>query len=335
MARFFKLLLAGGLVLAAVVGLLYLIPSDEYIFLPDKAQPLAPYVTVQGERSDRNGGGIYYVAVEVKKASLLEKLFPGLHEGSTLVPAAAVVSPGQSDQQHQRQELQAMAQSQEIGAAVALKALGYRVPVKSPGTVIADVNPKGPSAGKLRASDTIAAVDGHPTPSLLALRRQITKHSPGQSVSLTVRRGGTVRTVRVKTAADPQDKRRSIIGVLTSCALQTPSKITLPVRVHIDLGQVGGPSAGLAFALDVAEKLGHDVDHGHKVVATGEMCLDGSVVPVGGLKQKTIGARRAGADVFLVPAGENAQEARRYAGKMRVIPVHTYRQALHALATLK
>ena len=141
MARFFKLLLAGGLVLAAVVGLLYLIPSDEYIFLPDKAQPLAPYVTVQGERSDHDGGGIYYVAVEVKKASLLEKLFPGLHEGSTLVPAAAVVSPGQSDKQHQRQELQAMAQSQEIGAAVALKALGYRVPVTSPGTVIADVKP--------------------------------------------------------------------------------------------------------------------------------------------------------------------------------------------------
>jgi PDZ domain-containing protein len=334
MARFFKLLLAGGLVLAAVVGLLYLIPSDEYIFLPDKAQPLAPYVTVQGERADRDGGGIYYVAVEVKKASLLEKLFPGLHEGSTLVPAAAVVSPGQSDRQHQRQELQAMAQSQKIGAAVALKALGYRVPVKSPGTVIADVNPKGPSAGKLHASDTIVAVDGQPTPSLPALRRQITKHSPGQSVSLTVRRDGTVRTVRVKTAPDPEDKGRSIIGVLTSCALQTPSKITLPVPVHINLGQVGGPSAGLAFALDVAEKLGHDVDHGHKVVATGEMCLDGSVVPVGGLKQKTIGARRAGADVFLVPAGENAQEARRYAGKMRVIPVHTYRQALHALATL-
>src|SRR4029450_13641543 len=117
-----------------------------------------------------------------------------------------------------------------------------------PGTVIADVNPKGPSAGKLRASDTIAAVDGQPTPSLLGLSRPPTKHPPGQSVPLTVRRDGTVRTVRVKTAPDPEDKRRSIIGVLTSCALQSPSKITLPVPVHIDLGQVGGPSAGLAFA---------------------------------------------------------------------------------------
>jgi PDZ domain-containing protein len=227
-----------------------------------------------------------------------------------------------------------MAESQEIGAAVALKELGYKVPVKSPGTVIAAVNPKGPSAGRLRANDTIAAVDGNPTPSLTALRRQITKHRPGQSVALTVRRDGTVRKVDVTTAPDPQNKKQSIIGVLTSCALQTPTKISLPVPVHIDLGRVGGPSAGLAFALDVAEKLGRDVDRGHRVVATGEMCLDGSVIPVGGLKQKTIGARRAGADVFLVPAGENAQEARRYAGKMRVIPVHTYRQALRVLATL-
>ena len=334
MARFFKLLIAAGLALAAAVLLLYLIPSNEYIFLPDKARPLAPYVTVKGAKPDRDGGGIYYVAVGVRKASLLEKLFPGIREGSTLVPAAALLTPGQNEQQRQHQELQAMAESQEIGAAVALRELGYKVPVKSPGTVIADVNPKGPSAGKLQANDAIAAVDGHATPSLTALRRQIANRKPGQRVSLTVRRNGATRTVDVKTAPDPQNKQRSIIGVLTSCALQTPTKISLPVPVHIDLGQVGGPSAGLAFALDVAEKLGHDVDRGHRVVATGEMCLDGTVLPIGGVKQKTIGAKRAGADVFLVPAGENAQEARRYAGKMRVIPVQTYRQALHALATL-
>jgi len=334
MTRFLKLLVALGLVLAAIAVALYIIPSNEYIFLPDKAQPLAPFVTVKGEKRDNDGGGIYYVAVGVRKASLLEKLFPGIREGSTLVPAAALLTPGQNEQQRQHEELQAMTESQEIGAAVALKELGYKVPVKSPGTVIADVNPKGPSAGKLKPNDAIAAVDGHATPSLTALRQQITKHSPGRSVSLTVRRNGAVRNVDVKTAPDPQNKKRSIIGVLTSCALQTPTKISLPIPVHIDLGQVGGPSAGLAFALDVAEKLGHDVDRGHKVAATGEMCLDGSVLPIGGVKQKTIGAKRAGADVFLVPAGDNAQEARRYAGKMRIIPVHTYRQALRSLATL-
>jgi PDZ domain-containing protein len=105
------------------------------------------------------------------------------------------------------------------------------------------------------------------------------------------------------------------------------------VNVKIDLGQVGGPSAGLPFALDVLQELGTDVDHGLRVVATGEIELDGSVGPIGGVKQKTYGARRAGADVFLVPAGDNAAEARRYAGNLRIIPVKSFQQALSALGT--
>jgi len=110
--------------------------------------------------------------------------------------------------------------------------------------------------------------------------------------------------------------------------------VRLPVPVRIDLGQVGGPSAGLAFALDIVEELGHDVDRGHRIAATGELCGDGTVFPIGGVKQKTIGAKQAGADVFIVPAGDNAAEARRYAGTMRVLPVHSFRQALRELATL-
>jgi PDZ domain-containing protein len=104
--------------------------------------------------------------------------------------------------------------------------------------------------------------------------------------------------------------------------------------VKIEAGSIGGPSAGLPFALDVMEELGRDVDRGHRVAATGELALDGSVNPVGGLKQKTIGARRAHVDVFLVPAGDNAAEDRRYANGLRIVPVKSFRQALSALATL-
>jgi PDZ domain-containing protein len=104
--------------------------------------------------------------------------------------------------------------------------------------------------------------------------------------------------------------------------------------VRINTGDVGGPSAGLAFALDLLEELGRNVDRGYKVAASGELGLDGRIGGVGGIKQKTIGARRAGAEVFLVP-GDNAGEARRHAGGLRVIPVQSFRQALHALATLE
>jgi PDZ domain-containing secreted protein len=52
------------------------------------------------------------------------------------------------------------------------------------------------------------------------------------------------------------------------------------------------------------------------------------------VKQKTIGARKAGVDAFLVPAGDNARVARQYAHGLRIIPVKSFPQALHALATL-
>jgi PDZ domain-containing protein len=104
--------------------------------------------------------------------------------------------------------------------------------------------------------------------------------------------------------------------------------------VRIDAGNVGGPSAGLAFALDVLEELGRNVAHGNTIAATGEIEPDGSVAPIGGIKQKTIGAREAHVDAFLVPAGENARQARKYAHGLRIIPVETFPQALRALATL-
>ena len=112
------------------------------------------------------------------------------------------------------------------------------------------------------------------------------------------------------------------------------ARIKLPIKVAIDTSGIGGPSAGLAFTLEVMQKLGRNVLHGHKVAATGEMELNGQVAPIGGIKQKTYGVRQAGADVFLVPAGQNARDARRYAGPVRIIPVHNIGQALHALATL-
>jgi Lon-like protease len=335
---FFKRILFAGLALlgltAALATFLYLVPSDEFILLPDRARPLAPLVKVQGEEPNPDGGGIYYVAVEVRKASVLERLIPGLHEGSTLVPESLILGPDESEQQHRRQEIQAMSLSQKVGAAVALEELGYAVKLESPGMVIEAVDPHGPSADKLRPEDVVVSVDGRPTPSITELRRIIRRHTPGDQVRLTVRRGRKLRRVEVKTIPDPQDRTRPIIGVISSCVSQTFTKVKLPIGVHIDLGQVGGPSAGLAFALDVVEELGQDADHGYKVAASGEICADGTVVAVGGLKQKTIGARRAGVDVFLVPAGENTDEARRYADGMRVIPVHSFRQALRALATL-
>jgi PDZ domain-containing protein len=149
-------------------------------------------------------------------------------------------------------------------------------------------------------------------------------------VRFTIRRGTKTLVVPIRTVAAGNGSSRPVVGVF----LETALDIHLPFQVRIDAGNVGGPSAGLAFAIEVLEELGRDVVHGHKIAATGEIFADGSVGPIGGIKQKTIGAREAGVDAFLVPAGDNAREARKHAHGLRIIPVESFPQALRALATL-
>ena len=173
-------------------------------------------------------------------------------------------------------------------------------------------------------------LDGKAVKTSNAARSLLRSRRPGDLVRLGVRNNTGLRTVAIKTIADPRDHKIPIVGILIDQAAQ----IHLPVPVTIKTGNIGGPSAGLAFALEVAEKLGKNVDRGYKVAATGEIFLDGAVGPIGGAQQKTIGARNSGVDVMLVPAGDNAAVAKKYAGKMRIIPVESFRQALRALATL-
>ena len=254
-----------------------------------------------------------------------------MHKGETLVPASSVNPPGASDSQTRAENLREMARSQDVAAAVALKYLGYDVALSSRGALVDDVIPGSPAArAGIQPTETIVSVDGKPVRTPGDLRRLLSTHKPGDMVRLGVRNAEGLRTVHVKPAADPGGSGRPVIGVFVLQATQAK----LPIPVRIDTGSIGGPSAGLAFALDVLEELGHDVTRGRKVAATGQIEPDGSVLPIGGVKQKTIGVRRAGVDVFLVPAGDNVKEARKYAGSVRVIPVESFRQALHALSTL-
>jgi PDZ domain-containing protein len=317
-------------VVFGVAAYLFVAPSDEFIFLPDEARPLAPLVEVKGERTTTDGGGIYFVTVDVRRATRLEELFPGIQEGSTLVDERDVQPPGISDRARRQAELREMRRSQEVAAAVAFRELGLTVSVEEKGARVTQVLPELPAAGKLRPGDVVVAVDGRPVRSTRDLRRLIGAHRPRERVRIRVARGRRTTDFALRTAPSPDEPGRAIIGVVVEPA----ADIELPRRIKINLGNVGGPSAGLAFALDLLEELGRDVDNGYRVAATGELALDGSVHPVGGLKQKTIGARRADVDVFVVPAGENATEARRHAGEVRIMAVSSFQQALQRLATL-
>ena len=312
-----------------VAAVLWSWPTDAYVFSPDRAKPLAEHVQVAGAHPV-GAGDVYYVDAFIGKASLLERILPFTRPaGSSLVPAERYLPRGISDRQRQHQVVEEMQRSTEIAPAVALRALGRDVRAVATGIVVIGVIRGTPASGKLDEGDVIVAVDGKRVRTPDQLRAAIGRRKPGNRVRLTLRRGENTLRVRLRTIADPQRPTRPIVGIQVDQA----ARIKLPIKIQIDLGRVGGPSAGLPFALEIARMLGRNVTHGCRVAATGELALDGSVLPVGAVKQKTIGARRTGVDVFLVPAGENAATARSNAGGLRVEPVETFQQALHILAT--
>jgi Lon-like protease len=321
-------LTVGAILLLCVIGL-ELTDSNDYIFLPDRAHPVAPLVSVAGAQPQKGSGGIYFVDVIVRKATLLEKIFGGLHSGSTLVPAQAVVPAGISDSEENQVDVSEMQTSQQVAAAVALRALGKKVVTVANGAVVAEIEPGFPAASKLKLTDLIVGIDGTRVRSPVDVTGVMTGKPIGTTFRFTVKRGRTTVQVPITTVSAGKGSKRGIVGVI----LAPDEKIHLPLRVSIDAGGVSGPSAGLAFALDVMQALGRNVDRGHRIAATGEIALDGTVGPIGGIKQKTIGAREAGVDVFLVPKA-NAATARKYADGLRIIPVKNFQQALHALATL-
>jgi PDZ domain-containing protein len=318
----------GALGLAATF-VLWVLPADEFIFTPDQAKPLAERVQVEGARP-AGTGDVYYVDVYVRRTSLLEDLLPFTRpEGATVVPKQALLPPGTSESERDRQTAAEMARSEKIASVVALRALGYDVVATPRGALVIGVAPDVPAAAAIDAGDVIVGVDGKTVRTPSELRAEIGRREPGDDVKLTIDRHGERIEPTVRTVPNPVDPSTPVVGI----QVDQEAKIELPIDVDIDLGRVGGPSAGLPFALEIARMLGRDVTHGCKVAATGELALDGSVLTVGGLKQKTIGARRTGVDLFLVPVGENAQVAQDHAGGVRVIPVESFQQALRTLTT--
>src|SRR5262249_52344204 len=158
---------------------LWLFPSDQYVLLPDDAHPVGPLVRMKHEKSDGNGGGIYFLDVIERHATLLEDFFPAvLEDGGGFVKKSDIQPPGVSDSENRQINLREMARSQDIAAAVALKAAGYKVVTKARGALITGIFSDGPAAGKLLPSDVVISVDGRPVRSPDDLRRLVTRHEP-------------------------------------------------------------------------------------------------------------------------------------------------------------
>jgi PDZ domain-containing protein len=223
-----------------------------------------------------------------------------------------------------------MEESKMAAVGVAFEALGVDA-IRGEGAEVVEVVRDTPAAAALTAGDTIIAVDGAPIEVDFEAARALGAHAPSDRVVLDVMdANGDVRSIEVTLGEHPDEPARAFLGV----SLSTRNvSFDFPFEVNVQSERIGGPSAGLAFALEVIDYLTEgELTGGMKVATTGTIELDGSVGEVGGVAQKTIAVRRSGATLFLVPSGELAA-ARRFAGDdLRVEPVDTLDDALAALA---
>jgi PDZ domain-containing protein len=289
-----------------------------------------PLIQISGRPVYRATGHLNMVTVSYQGGpsdsfNIFTALRAWLNPHDAVVPEAELFPPGQTQQQVARENSQEMASSQQIATAAALCQLGIRFTTED--TVAAVV--KGfPAARVLRPGDVITAVDGHPVTCKDDAGTLIRSHPPGTTVTLTVVRGGRTRSFRIRTVSQAG---HAVVGVQV-----VETYRNLPVHVRIRVGDIGGPSAGLMFALGIIDKLSHDnLARGRFIAGTGELLsADGAVGPIGGIQQKMAGARQAGATVFLAPAANCPDTVGAVPAGLRVIKVSTLAGAVSALRAL-
>ena len=288
-----------------------------------------PVISVVGHKTYDDGGHLNMTTISVVSRLTLVQAVRGWFEHDlAVVPRDVIYPPDRSDEEVRKEDQEAMRDSQDSATTAALRELGV------PGTLhvlVAEVEAKAPAQGKLKAADELVAIDGTRVTSAAQLRQLIGRRSPGDPVRVSYLRGGKPGDATIVTASakNKDGSVRPVIGV------QTKERTDYPIKVTISLRDVGGPSAGLMFALAILDKLEPgSLTYGRFIAGTGTIDADGKVGPIGGIQQKLIGARRKGATVFLVPADNCAEALSGPPDGLKLIKVSSLEGALGELQKL-
>jgi PDZ domain-containing protein len=260
------------------------------------------------------------------RLTLMEALAAYWLPNRDTLPRDSVYPPGRSADEVQRAETQMMDSSQSDAVVAALRSAGQ--PVREM-PVVSSVTVGGPSYQRLQPGDLVESVDGVATPSQDSVRRQIRTHQPGAKVVFAVLRNKVRRMVDVQTVASNAQPDSAVVGISVG-----QGYYYTPV-IRFDLGQqLGGPSAGMVFALAIYDKItpGDLLGKLH-VAGTGRIGPDGRVGSIGGVQQKIASADAAGATVFLVPAA-NCRDVAGVSTDVRLIRVATLTEAIGAIRTV-
>src|SRR5262245_59820598 len=288
-----------------------------------------PLITISGRASYPTSGHLNMVTVSYQgcqgnRFNIFTALVAWLNPHQAVVPEGEICPAGQTQKQTQEQDTQEMTSSQSTATAAALTQL--HIPYTT--EVVVVLTQKGfPAYGVLKAGDVITEVDGQPVPGQGGLPRPSYARPAASTLTLTVIRDGQSRQVQVGTR---QSGGHPVMGV------QIREQYKFPFEVKISVGDIGGPSAGMMFSLGIIDKLTKlDLTAGRFIAGTGEITARGQVQPIGGIQQKMVGARNAGATIFLTPAANCADAKGAVPSGLKVVKVSTLSQAVSDLEALK
>ncbi|HEY0934485.1 MAG TPA: PDZ domain-containing protein [Trebonia sp.] len=336
MSRRSLTLAIAGVATVAAIAVAVLFPVPYVILQPGptlntlgKDSSGKPLISITGHVSHATTGNLNLVTISYEGGpgshmNVFEALRGWLDSSEAVVPQSEIFPPGQSAQQTQTQDTQEMTSSQELATAAALTQLHikYQTEVKVALTVAGY-----PASKSLKVGDIIETVDGKAVTDSTSLSAMITAHPAGAVLQLKVLRAGKTLTVPVASKASAGTP---VIGV------QVEDQYRFPFTVSISVGDIGGPSAGMMFALGIIDKLTSlDLAGGKFIAGTGEITPSGQVQPIGGIQQKMVGARDAGATVFLAPAGNCSSTVGAVPAGLRVVKVSTLAQAVSDLQAIK
>jgi Lon-like protease len=336
MSRRSLTLAIAGLATVAAILVTVFVPVPYVILMPGptlntlggdtSGQPL---ISITGHQTYKTAGHLNMVTVSYtggpgSHLNVYQALRAWLNPSEAVVPEAELFPAGQSVEQTQAQDVEQMASSQELATAAALSQLhiAFRTEVEVVSTVAGY-----PASTVLKAGDVIVAVDGQAVTGTSSLSSMVTAHPVGSTLQLTVRRSGKTLTVPV---ASKSSGGKAVVGV------EVQEQYNFPFTVKIDVQNIGGPSAGMMFALGIIDMLTTDNLTGGKFIAgTGEITAAGQVEPIGGIQQKMVAARDAGATVFLAPAGNCSSTVGATPAGLKVVKVSTLSQAVSDLEAIK
>ena len=287
-----------------------------------------PLIEVPDRPTYETSGALDLTTVYVEggpnsNVNMLQVLAAWLHPQRSVAPADLVYPPDVTQDDIQQQNAALMASSQESSIAAALTQLDVEY---SQTLSVADFTPDAAAAGVLELQDAIRTINGRPVTGIEVLREELNA-SAGAPVELGIARDGREETVDV--APRPNDDGDYQLGVLLG------TEFDFPFEVKIQLDNVGGPSAGMMFALGIIDTLTEGPMTGGKHFAgTGTIDAEGTVGPIGGIRQKMMGAREAGATVFLAPEANCAQVAGHVPEGLQVVSVATLDDAVEAVTAI-